>query len=196
MANEYAELTALKSALKITDTDRDALLSLALEAASRNVDNTTGRRFYLDTAATARVYGAAGRAAYTRSGVRLLIDDIGEANPTVELGSGVGGPWGAITDFEVWPEHALARGLVIDSFLRVTGWPLGSNRVRVTARWGWPAFPAEVIQATLIQANRLFHRYQSPEGLAGSDEWGLVRMNRVDPDVEAQITHLIQVGFG
>jgi hypothetical protein len=68
-------------------------------------------------------------------------------------------------------------------------------RVRVTAKWGWPAVPDTVVQATLIQASRLYRRKDSPEGVLGSAEWGTVRLGRVDPDVYALIQQLILPGM-
>ncbi|MDX2921298.1 hypothetical protein PV370_25695, partial [Streptomyces sp. NE06-03C] len=68
--------------------------------------------------------------------------------------------------------------------------------VQVTARWGWPAVPDEIVQATLIQAARLYKRKDSPEGVTGSAEWGVVRLSRRDPDVWALIEHYVLPGFG
>lgn len=196
MANEYTDLATLKLALKVTDTDRDDLLSAALSAASRGIDQMTGRRFYLDASATARTYTLAERTVVDEAGERLLVDDIGdEASLTVETGSG--GAFTTLDDYETAPDNALAGGRPITSLRRVTGsWGAGATRVRVTARWGWPAVPDEVVQATLIQAARLFKRKDSPEGVTGSAEWGIVRLPRVDPDVHALIQHYIAGGFG
>ena len=40
-------------------------------------------------------------------------------------------------------------------------------------------------EATLLHAGRLYKRPGSPEGVAGSSEWGLVRIPHFDPDVKA-----------
>jgi hypothetical protein len=57
--------------------------------------------------------------------------------------------------------------------------------VRVTAVYGWPAVPAEVNMATVIQASRLFKRLDAPLGVMGFGDMGVVRVSRyADPDVE------------
>ena len=197
MANEYAELSVLKEMLSIEadDATRDNLLSKALTAASRSIDRATGRRFYLDATASARTYNPAGKVVFDVFGARLLIDDAGAAPTLVETGSG--DSFTAFTDYETGPDNALVRGRAITSLLSPSSsWDYGTARVRVTAQWGWPAVPEEIEQATLIQASRLFKRKDSPEGVTGSAEWGVVRLSRRDPDVWALIEHFVLPGFG
>jgi hypothetical protein len=43
---------------------------------------------------------------------------------------------------------------------------------------------------------RLFRRKDSPEGVTGSAEWGVVRLSRRDPDVWVLIEPYILPGFG
>lgn len=198
MANEYATLSELKRALTIQDDDTssDDLLNTALAAASRGIDTATGRRFYLDSSATARVYKPGGRTACTDSGERLLVDDIGTATGLV-VETGSGGSWTATTSYETGPDNAIVRGRPVTNLTLTAGtWGSGLARVRVTAKWGWPAVPDEITQACLIQAARLFRRKDSPEGVTGSAEWGVVRLSRRDPDVWALIEHYIVPGFG
>ncbi|GGT43382.1 phage gp6-like head-tail connector protein [Streptomyces purpureus] len=197
MANEYANLATLKAMLdlEVGDNSRDDLLNKALSAASRGIDRVTGRRFFLDGEPTARVFNPAGRVVCDASGTRLLLDDLGAAPTLVETGSG--SSWTATTDYETGPDNALVRGRPITFLLRPSGgWGSGATRVRVTAAWGWPAVPDEIEQAALIQAARLFKRKDSPEGVTGSAEWGVVRVSRRDPDVWALIEHFILPGFG
>ncbi|MFF4576915.1 phage gp6-like head-tail connector protein [Streptomyces sp. NPDC001373] len=197
MANEYAALSVLKQMLGIEDADisRDVLLTSALASASRNIDTATGRRFYLDPVASARTYRPADRTVNDSGGARLLLDDAGADPVTVETGSA--GTWTALSEYETGPDNALARSRPITSLIRASGgWGTGPARVRVTARWGWPAVPDEIAQATLIQAARLFKRKDSPEGVTGSAEWGVVRLSRRDPDVWALIEHFVLPGFG
>lgn len=197
MANEYADLAALKAMFDIEegDTTRDVLLSKALTAASRSIDRATGRRFYLDEEASARTYNPVGKVVYDVFGSRLLIDDAGATPALVETGSGTS--FTAVTDYETGPDNALVRGRAVTSLLRTSSsWGSGTARVRITARWGWPAVPAEIEQATLIQASRLYKRKDSPEGVTGSAEWGVVRLSRRDPDVWALIEHFVLPGFG
>lgn len=190
MANEYETLVNLKLAMGITDAVDDVLLQKALTTASRGIDDKCGfpaRRFYLDVAASARVYTPRGRIVATDDGEMFDVDDIGSLTGlVVETGSGTTFTTVAATDYETQPDNAIATGRPITALLRASGAWGGTtgSRVRVTAKWGWPAIPDEVIQATLIQAERLFKRKDSPEGVLGSAEWGAVtNLARVDPDV-------------
>lgn len=46
---------------------------------------------------------------------------------------------------------------------------------------------ADIVQAVLLMASRLYKRRQSPEGIAGWDELGAVRVLSRDPDIERLI---------
>jgi hypothetical protein len=193
----YVTLDVLKDSMKITDDDRDDLLQRALNAAVGGINNTTGRRFDLDDTAQARVINPRRRVVCDEDGDHLLIKDIGSLDDlAVQIGTT--SAWTTITSsVEAEPTDALDEGRPVTSLLRVAGgWPVGAGqRVRVTARWGWPQVPDVVAQATLIQAMRLFRRKDSPEGVTGSAEWGVVRLSRIDPDVQALIQSLILPGM-
>ncbi|WP_405799278.1 phage gp6-like head-tail connector protein [Streptomyces sp. NBC_01506] len=195
MANEYADRATLKQRMNIEvdDTTRDELLDGVLAAASRGIDTATGRRFYRDETATARTFGISGRLVRRDGAVRLLVDDIGADPVLVE--TGLGGSWASLSDYDTAPDNALIRGRPITALARPSSWG-SASRARVTARWGWPAVPAEITEATLIQASRLYKRKDSPEGVTGSAEWGVVRLSRRDPDVWALIEHFVLPGFG
>ena len=198
MANEYGTLVALKERLGIEadDTSREAPLNSALAAASRGIDRATGRRFWLDADPVQRTYNPRGRIVRESDGDLFLVDDIGNvAGLVVETGSGTS--WSAVTDYETGPENAIADGKPITGLLRTLGtWGLTTTRLRVTARFGWPAVPDEVTEAALIQASRLYKRKDSPEGIIGSAEWGVRNLSRRDPDVWALIEPFILPGFG
>ncbi len=51
--------------------------------------------------------------------------------------------------------------------------------------FGWASVPTAVKQATILLAMRQFKRYDSPLGVAGFGDIGVMRVGRVDPDVEA-----------
>jgi hypothetical protein len=57
--------------------------------------------------------------------------------------------------------------------------------VTVTGVFGWPAVPAAVKQACRLQVARVFKRADSPLGVAGFGEFGVVRVTQLDPDVKA-----------
>ncbi|HWB37490.1 MAG TPA: hypothetical protein VHA75_15850 [Rugosimonospora sp.] len=196
--NLYATVDELRDSQKVTDSIDDNLLLRAVTAASRAIDNTTGRRFWLDSVASARVLNPRWRIVCEDDGELLLTDDIGsEDDLLVETGSG--GVYATFTGWETDPDSALIRGWAVTGLRRTDGvswWTAAGSRVRITAHWGWPSVPEAVHEATLIQANRLFKRKDSPEGVMGTAEWGVIRLSRVDPDVQALIQHLIIPGIG
>ncbi|MEK9524649.1 phage gp6-like head-tail connector protein [Streptomyces venezuelae] len=193
----YAALADLRAMLNLADDDtsRDNLLTTALTAACRGIDRATGRRFYLDETPTARLYRPAGRTVCGSDGERLVVDDIGSDTGLV-VETGTADAWTPVTGYETGPDNALARGRPVTALLTTASWGSGATRVRVTAQWGWPDVPEEIEQASLIQAARLYRRKDSPEGVTGSAEWGVVRLSRRDPDVWALIEHFIVPGFG
>lgn len=200
MATEYATRDDLKAQLGVEadDTSRDALLDKALAAASRGIDRATGRRFWLDDTPTARTYRLHQRVCREEDGDVLLVDDIGSTTGmTVESASTGGGTFTAVTGYETTPDNALTDGYPVTGLLRpLSIWGTAFTRIRVTARFGWPAVPDDVTQACLIQATRLYKRKDSPEGIIGSAEWGVRNLSRRDPDVWALIEPYILPGFG
>lgn len=196
LQKNYTTLELLKAALKISDSDRDDLLIAAVAAASRAIDAHTGRRFYLDAAATARTFSARDRVLSDRYGQHLFVDEIANATLTVEEGS-ASTAWTPVTStaYELEPDNALATGRPATTLLRVSGTWTTTGKIRITTRWGWPAVPDEVAQAALIQATRLYRRKDSPEGVLGSAEWGVIRVARVDPDVQSLLQHLTLPGM-
>ncbi|MEV6124876.1 phage gp6-like head-tail connector protein [Streptomyces sp. NPDC052077] len=193
MPTAYVTREVLKEQLGIeaADTSRDARADRAVRAASQSIDRATGRRFWLDSTPTARVFRSRGRTVCGPDGMLLLVDDIGDtAGLLVEAGQGTS--WSPVTGYETQPDNALADGRPVTGLLR-PGW---ASRVRVTARFGWPAVPDDITEAALIQAARLFKRADSPEGVMGSAEWGVVRLSRRDPDVWALIEPYVLPGFG
>jgi hypothetical protein len=118
-------------------------------------------------------------------GEKVPVDDIGVADDqiTVEVGDGL--TWVEVTDFETSPQNAVARGQSVTAIVFPRTSVFGYRKMRVTTRWGAPRIPSAVEQASLLQATRLYRRKDSPEGVAGSADWGLIRVPNLDPDVKA-----------
>lgn len=194
MANEYAELAELKDMRQVTDNATDDALQKRLTRASRAIDDRTGRRFYADGSVSARSYRTSGRTVAGDDGELLLVDDISTTTGLiVEVGDGTS--WTAVTDYLTEPENAIARGRAIEALIRDCGrW--STRRVRVTADWGWPAVPDNIVEATLLLANRRFMRRDSPEGVSGWATDGAVRVSRFDPDIEDLVEPYLKPGFG
>lgn len=195
---DYTALATVKLALTVTDAARDTLIAAAITAASRSIDDHTGRRFDLDATATARTFRPQGRTVQLDDGrgELLLVDDIGLATGLV-VEVGATGAWTTldVATLDLDPENALARGHAITGLIRPSGTWRGNRQVRVTARWGWPTVPDQVAQAALIQAQRLYRRKDSPEGVVGSAEWGVIRVARVDPDVQVLLQRFVLTGM-
>jgi len=191
----YVDLTTLKGMLGITDTARDTQLQDAIDGAVAAINKRCGgRTFDRDEDASARTFRTARRVAVHDDGELLILDDIAtEDDLVVEVGSGTS--WTTLDPgaYEAHPENALARGQAIEGL--ISRWT-GYSRVRVTAVWGWPEVPADIATAARLQASRLFDRKNSPGGVVGSAEWGVVRLPHLDPDVRALIGPYILPGFG
>lgn len=127
------------------------------------------------------------RVTQTQTGEQLLLlngfDIATSAGLTVATGS-VGGTFTPLTTYSLYPDHAMVDGWPIEGLVQPVGiWvQLPGFRVRVTAQWGWPSVPDDILQATLILARRLFSRKDSPSGVMGSAEW-VVNLAKSDPDV-------------
>jgi hypothetical protein len=173
----------------------DAELTLAIETASRSVDRITGRQFGSLDATESRQYTAR-YDAYRRRWVIDTDDFASTEGLTVETST----PGGLtpITAYLPTPVNAVANGgvwtgLVIDSGSAMVPNPT-ENGVRITAKWGWPAVPATIKLATLIQASRLFARRHAPFGVTGNPEVGQLRLlERLDPDVAISVRPFARV---
>jgi hypothetical protein len=197
IVNGYASLTDVKTALRIQDGVDDSLLEIAIESASRMVDEYTMRNFYNAGTAT-RVF-----VPYTDD--LVAIDDavsISAIAVSTLLNKTFDQTWSAV-DYQTEPLNGIADGL--------SGWPItriravgtyefpnGNTRyryegrygqedvatVQVTGVWGWSAVPTAVKQATIIQSMRIFKRLDSPLGVISSPDTGYFRVSsRIDPDV-------------
>lgn len=188
----YAPLSALRWNLNVDPSDLtvNEEYTQKLDAASRAVEKyCDGRRFDLAPVATQRVFSTGRKVVREEDGTeRLQVDDIGTEDITVEVGDGTS--WTAVSTVETYPDNALEKQDAVTALRCLGGEWSRNRRVRVTARWGWPAVPSAVYEATLLTAMRLVKRKASPEGVAGSPDWGLVRVPNLDPDVKAQLEHL------
>jgi hypothetical protein len=194
VTNGYTSLTLIKAYLGISVSTYDTQLEMAVNAASRSIDNYCQRRFWLDTNAVARTF-------IPRYLNELDFgDDIGTTTDLVvktdASGDGTFETTLAATDYQLLPVNAAYAFPEAEPWtgLRAVGtktfpwlvntWLTRLDRVQITARWGWPAVPDAVSQAAVIKASRLFHRKDSPQGIAGYGDFGPVRLTRgEDADV-------------
>jgi len=192
ITNGYATRNQIKAALRIgtADTVDDDLIDNCAGAASRLIDGYCNRKFWAVGSATSRVYQADNE-------FYCNIDDISGTAITLKTssfpGNGFDVTW-TVTDYQLEPLNANLDGLtwsydkiraVGDYLFPTVNANYGEQAlVQVTANFGWPSVPEPVTQATIIQASRLFKRYDSPLGVAGFGDMGAIRVSRaLDPDV-------------
>jgi len=183
ITNGYITLSLLKSSLSITDEIDDDFLELAIESASRQIDQSCERQFFQETAT--RVY--APRDSYVTE-----IDDLVSLT-TLKTSSDADGTFDITwqpKDYQLEPLNGIVGGIaspttqirVTDEYLFVTDG--GEATVQVTGTFGWSSIPVQIQQATLILASRLFERRNSPLGVAGFGDLGAIRVSRIDADIE------------
>lgn len=179
----YASLSELRSWLGVQDTADDDGLALALDVATRKVDDHCGRTFATATVAAARTLRAndpvvlrldPGWDIQSTSGLVVKTDDNDDGTfettwtPGVdfELDSGVG-----YDGASGWPYGRLVA--VGDRW-----WPTATRRraVQITALWGWAAVPDPVKQATLILAAEAWKVKDAPFGVAAFADFGPMRV--------------------
>ena len=193
ITNGYATLAELNSALGINDNVDDVRLELAVETASREIDQFCGRVFY--NAGTATRLFAADTEWLT------AIDDLITLTKLETSGDadGVFDQEWAATDYQLEPLNGVVGG--------TSGWPKTKIRavggilfpelwrratIRITGTWGWAAVPTAIKTATLLQAARIFKRADAPFGAAGFSDIGIIRVtNAIDPDVRQAIEPFI-----
>lgn len=183
ITNGYASLNQVKAALRITDAVDDSLLEMAVESASRLIDGYTERYFYTG--------GTVVRYFSTEDPYVVQTDDF-RSLVTLKTSSNADGiydiTWAA-DDYQVEPMNDFHGGLPWPyTRIRAIGdytFPnTPENTVEVTAAFGWPNIPTTVTQATIIQASRIFKRLDSPLGVAGFGDVGVMRVSSsLDPDV-------------
>ena len=203
VVNGYASLSDVKAAARITDSIDDSLLEMAIESSSRDIDAYTERVFF-NTGATAvaRVY--------IPENIYLLeTDDIISVTSIKSDTTGEGGfneTWTA-TDYQLEPLNGIAGGIATPfTRIRAIGsklWPIyeprdinaGQASVQITARFGFAAIPAAIKQATILASLRAYKRFESPTGVLGFSDVGVVRIGRLDPDVERLVQPYRKIRF-
>jgi hypothetical protein len=174
----YVTVDELKAQIQVGDSYDDGAISLALSAASAEVDQYCGRNFDVDASVTVRTFRADGEYVETSdiattTGLIVRVDTLGDGTFPVTV---------AAADYVLEP----LNGVGVDG--RV-GWPYTAIRfadydfkdrvrptVQVTARFGWLTVPEAVKQATLLLAARNFKLREAPLGVAGFGDFGAVRV--------------------
>ena len=203
MTNPYASLNDVKAAARITDNIDDGLLEIAIESSSRDIDAYTERVFFSSGAtAVARVY--------IPQDIYLVETDDIISVTTIKSDTGGDGTFDvtwAATDYQLEPLNGLAGGISTPTTrIRAIGdylWPVyeprnvNSNQasVQVTGVFGFSSVPIAIKQATILASLRAYKRYESPTGVLGFSDMGVVRVGRLDPDVERLVQPYRKIRF-
>lgn len=185
MASDYCTIAELKATLSLTgESYADPDLSLAITAASRGIEDMTDRRFYLDTDANQIRY-------YTPTGAyRVDIDDLAQITALATDWTGAQTftqSWTQPTDYTLTPLNAAADG---EPYTAIEVMPRSGlympwdypRSVRVTGKFGWPAVPEPIKQATMMLAARLVKQVrEAPFGIAVYADGVAVRVAGQDP---------------
>jgi len=196
----YATLSDVKAALRITDTVDDSLLEISIEAASREIDGWCERVFTNSTAT--RIYRPT-------DVFSVDVDDLQSITTlkTDSDGDGVFDVTWETTDYQLNPLNGIAGGIstpytqvrAIGEYLFPIYEPRNVNAneasIQITGVWGWASIPTAVKQACIILSMRQFKRYDSPTGVMGFGDLGVMRIGRVDPDIEKLLMPFRKMAF-
>lgn len=183
IGDPYISRDQLKVVLGIdpSNSTEDVLIDRVVRGASKSINRRSGwPTFWKTPGAEARTIDV------TRRIVRIRAS--GWAYDKVLLRNGIASATGfLVAGFSspvLMPEDSFAEGEPADAIRLPAGSSYGgSGTLTVTAQWGWPEVPDDIIMAAQMQSHRYYNRKGSPEGVAGSAEWGITRIPPLDPDV-------------
>jgi hypothetical protein len=176
----YATLAQFKAAVQITDSTDDIALQNVLDATDTLIDLYCDRKTGFGTATETRYYSAD---AYDY----VLTDDLVSVTTltTDDLADGTySTTWTAGTDFQLTPKNYALDGWPYTGISRSAKWTKNFPKavflgVKVVGVFGFPAVPAAVTQAAIIQAGAVWNSRTAPFGVIGSaDLGGILRMSR------------------
>ena len=165
LSNCYTTLDAVKDELGRSDVSNDARIEAAINAASRQIDDYTGRRFWQDPSVVAREFHADD---YTElhSSVEQVLDISTTTGLIVKLDTADTGTFSTTltinTHFILTPANAGDDGEPLTGIRLVdspNSFPMSSSGrpgVQITAKFGWASVPDPVNQACLIQSVLLY----------------------------------------
>lgn len=191
----YASIEMFKAYLRIPESDEidDAELTRALATASTEVDQICSRTF------TPPAVDPVTRFSYPIFDRKIsrwvvpIADLFDLTDMTVDTWTAANDDWTTdvpVADLRFRPLNAAVQGEPYEAFILPGGASFPSvqdtteSLVKVTARFGWPAVPAQVEEATLIQAARVFKRRDATFGIvsdpAGTESARLKSLVDVD----------------
>lgn len=183
ITNGYTTQTIVAAELGITSPSatQQTQIDAAVNAASRQIDAHTGRRFWQDgTVQTREFYADSWEFCpvddiSTTTGLVVKLDDAdtGAFGTTLTISTHfILHPLNAADRVPVWPFTGIR---IVDSGYRFPMSSSGRPGVQVTAKFGWPAVPDDVAQACAIQAVQLYKSSQAVFGGLSFDA-GILRV--------------------
>lgn len=201
--NEYVSVEELKYTLEISGSRVDGNLALVAEAASRDVDDHCGRRFYTTVAAEQRYFTPDRWSRDMRYvdgdpvgayGHTYL--DVGDLNSVTSVGVDTNDDgtfeqaWTVDVDYRMEPYNNPLDGKPWDRLVLTSSggrsMPGYDHSIRIVGKWGWTTVPPAVKLATSMLATRYLKRQrEAPFAVLGIGVDGVgVRVPSLDPDVE------------
>lgn len=187
VTNGYCTVAELKAWSDIPDTNDDAIMETVINSVSRWIDDYCWRRFYKNTEDETRYYTAQG-------GLVIYTDDIVSITTlkTDDDGDRTYETTWAATDYDLLPYNATLLGVPYTKIEVSTEgdytFPRVRKGVQIVGVFGWDSVPATIKQATLIQCHRIFKRKNSPYGVAGTTQLGVLQLiPNLDSDVKLML---------
>lgn len=183
IGDPYITRDQLKGILNIelANTDEDDLIDRCIKGASRSIERRSGwPTFWKTPAPVLRTVSTIGKIVPVRRS--------GYAYDKLLLRNGIASATGFLiannSTATLMPEDCFDNSEPADAIRLPAGGSYGAyGSIAITAQWGWPAVPDDIVMAAQMQAHRYYNRKGSPEGVAGSAEWGITRIPPLDPDV-------------
>lgn len=213
LTHAYCTLGQLKLAAgNVSDASDDQLLEIAINAASRQIDDYCHRRFWEDGAVTSREFFVTGDGSSldfgqddvaglaTATGVVVKIDTAGDGTYATTLVQGVDYlllPVNAEVMVPARPYTSISLGLSGATFAALPLQPSDRPLVQITGKWGDADIPDEVTQACLLQAQQLWKSKDAVFGVAAFGDVGALRVKAtLNPIAQALVDdyRLVNVG--
>jgi len=178
----------------VSDTIDDDLLELAVEAASRDIDQASERIFY--SLSDTRIF-------IPRDSSNTAIDDLVSVT-TIKTSTSADGAFDVTwtsSDYQLMPLNGVAGGMTVpyDLIYAVGDYSFPQSgqeaTVQVVGTWGFSSVPVAIKQATVLLSARIFKRNDSPGGVMGFGDLGIIRVGRMDPDIDKLIQPYRKIRF-
>lgn len=183
----YASPAEFKSWAGIDDVESDTEIQMVLDAATRSIDRVTGRHFTLEEGVTK--YYVANYADHLNVSDLIAADSISiDVNGTRTYSETL-----SAANYELLP-YLDETGATSVRFQEIRVWPTSSSlfspgyTVRIVGDFGYVDedgnTPADIKQACLILASRLWKRRETPFGVLSIPDLGTTaQIRKTDPDV-------------